>query len=183
MQKYASFSPAQAFSSSFFDVFLAFPVTRWNASTWRRKFFSSFPEASGILGCLGNARRLFCHARHWRASVPGRFFLGGCCLRNIGPGAFRNAGWILPQPRSAAASSCRRGSAGRLRQKTGIAWPGKREAFRCREKLHIYKEGVLFSVLGNWPGVAAQIKRQPGGLSLRKIVLYIYKVDFLIIYM
>jgi len=59
VQKYTSFSPAQAFYSSFFDVFFTFAVTRWNASTWRRKFFPSFPEVSGILGYLGNATACF----------------------------------------------------------------------------------------------------------------------------
>ena len=135
------FFACASFFFIFFWCFLYFSRNSLEGLLLEAEVFSSFPEASGILGCLGNAAAFVLPCKALKGICAGAVFFAGC-LRNAGPGASRNAGRLLPQPRLAAASSCRRGSAGRLRQKAGIAWPGKRRAFRCMEII-LYKEGFF----------------------------------------
>jgi hypothetical protein len=170
VQKYASFSLMQAFSLCFFDVFSTFPVTRWNASTWRRKFFYLFLKhpvfretggycgvcfaMQGIEGHLGSA--FFCRlsAQYWSRS-----FLG---CGKASPSAPIGGRELLP-PGFGWKTAAESGNCVAWKKK-GLSLPG--------ENYTVYKEGFLWiAVLGIRAGVAAQIKDSPVGCLYGKLSL------------
>ena len=113
--------------------------------------------------------RIFCHIRHLRASVPGRFFLGGCCLRDIGPGVSRNAGRLLPSPDwrpRALPAGVRREDCGRKREMRGLA---KERPFAAGKNYIYISKGFLGFCFGNWAGCRANKKTARPAVSMEKL--------------